>query len=295
MIQRKIKAGAWCMVLILTVCCASAVATLPDTTLAKIGFDQKPGGQTSPELPFRDEEGRSIQLGQYFKKTPVILVMGYYDCPMLCTLVLNGLVESLQDLRWSIGDRFQVINVSINPNETPPLARAKKSSYLKRYGRPGATDGWHFLTGDQHSIERLAAEVGFQYVYDASSGQYAHPSGLVFLTPEGKVSGYLFGVTFSPKTVYASLQAAASSKIGSPLPQFVLLCFRYSPLAGKYSATVLFIVRILGVITVVGLGAFVLMMIRAERVRRATAMNGFARQACDQAPLKSLPGGTPKL
>ena len=141
---------------------------------------------------------------------------GNYECPMLCTLVLNGMVESAADMKWSIGREFEVVNVSINPLETPALAAAKKRAYVKRYGRTGSAEGWHFLTGDQESIQRLADEVGFRYAYDPASKQYAHPSGLVILTPEGRVSGYLFGVTYSPKELAGALRAASANQVGSP-------------------------------------------------------------------------------
>jgi protein SCO1/2 len=184
---------------------------------------------------------------------------------MLCTLVLNGMVEALQDLKWSVGDQFEIINVSINPRESSELAAAKKLSYVKRYGRAGAAEGWHFLTGDERSIARLAGIVGFQYAYDDSSRQYAHPSGLVLLTPEAKVSGYLFGVTFSPKELYGSIRTASGSEVGSPIQQLILLCFHYNPITGKYGPTVILIVRLMGAATVLGLIGLVLAMVRSEK------------------------------
>src|SRR5438105_2374187 len=160
---------------------------LTDETLAKLSFEQKLSSQASLDLVFRDEAGRQVRLGEFFGHKPAILVLGYYECPMLCTLALNGMVEALEDIKWNIGNQFDVINVSINPRETSALAAAKKRTYLKRYGRAGAAHGWHFLTGDEPAIEQLARQVGFQYAYDPSSRQYAHPSGLIILTPQGKV------------------------------------------------------------------------------------------------------------
>src|SRR5690348_3646919 len=164
--------------------------SLTAAQLSNIRFDQKLGSQVSLDLAFRDETGKTVTLAEYFGKKPVILVLGYYQCPMLCTLTFNGMVEGLNDMKWSIGDEFNVVNVSINPRETPELAAAKRKNYLKQYGRPSAAAGWHFLTGDEPQIRKLADEVGFQYAYDPSVHQYAHPSGLTILTPDGKVSKY---------------------------------------------------------------------------------------------------------
>jgi protein SCO1 len=157
--------------------------------------------------------------------------------------------------------------VSIDPKETAELAAAKKQSYLRKYGRAGAGAGWHFLTGDEPQIRKLADEVGFHYAYDASIKQYAHPSGLVILTPDGKVAKYFFGVKFAPSELYASLQDASKSKVGSPIERLVLLCFHYSPIKGKYGALIMSIVRILGAATLVGIAWLFIAMIRRERAR----------------------------
>ena len=246
-----------------------AEAPLSDETLAGIRFDQKPGSKVSPSLVFRDETGQQIQLAQYFGQKPVLLVLGYYECPMLCTLVLNGMVESASDLKWSIGREFEVIDVSINPHESSTLAAAKKRSYLKRYGRSGASAGWHFLTGNESSIRQLTEEVGFRYAYDPVAKQYAHASGLVILTPQGKVSGYLFGVTYPASELLASLQRASSNQVASAIRQFILLCFHYNPINGKYSRTILTILRVLGLATVVGLVCLVLILIKPQPLARA--------------------------
>ncbi len=243
---------------------ALPAGTLSDRTLADISFDQKLNQQISLNLPFVDETGRGVRLGQYFGRKPVILVMGYYECPMLCSMVLNGMVEGLEDLKWTIGKDFEVVNVSINPRETSALASAKKRNYLKRYGRAGAEVGWHFLTGSEEQSKKLADQVGFQYVYDPASKQYAHPSGLVVLTPEGKVSGYLFGVTFKPKVLYAALSAASVHQITSPIQKLVLLCFHYNPITGKYGALIMTLTRLLALATLVGLGLLVVFGIRRK-------------------------------
>ncbi|SPE50302.1 Electron transport protein SCO1/SenC [Verrucomicrobia bacterium] len=247
----------------------AAAQSLPDQALAQIRFEQKLNSPVSATLSFQDEDGKPVRLGQYFGRKPLLLVLGYYECPMLCTLVLNGMVESAADMKWSIGQEFEVVNVSINPDETPALAAAKKRTYLKRYGRPAAVAGWHFLTGNDASIRQLADEVGFRYAYDPGSKQYAHPSGLVVLTPEGKVSRYLFGVTYSPKELYGALREASSNKVGSPIRQLILLCFRYNPITGKYSGLIIVVLRLLGAVTILGFLSLIVALVRRGRIAQA--------------------------
>lgn len=251
-----------------------AAPTLSDEALGQIRFEQKLGSQVTQTLSFRDEEGRPVHLGDYFGKKPVLLVLGYYECPMLCTLVLNGMVESAADLKWAIGKEYTVVDVSINPQETPALAAAKKRTYVKQYGRAGAAQGWHFLTGDEATVRQVANEVGFHYAYDPASKQYAHPSGLIFLTPQGKVSGYLFGVTFAPRDLYAALQTASSDQVGSPIQQLILLCFHYNPITGKYSGLIIVLLRVLGGATIFGfLGLIVWLLRRGRAAERALKAN----------------------
>lgn len=244
-------------ILILILCAAVAANAVTDDALKQVAFDQKLGTRISLNLPFRDEQESSVKLADYFGRKPVILVLGYYNCPMLCTVVLNGMVIGLQDMDLQMGRDFEVVNVSIDPHETPRLAFAKKQSYLARYGRADAAKGWHFLTGDEPAIRQLADEVGFKYVYDPSIHQYAHPSGLVILTPDGKVSHYLFGVVFSGEELKRALTDAAAAKVGSPIQQLFLLCFHYSPLTGKYSGVVMVAVRILSVGVLLSLVVFI--------------------------------------
>jgi len=251
----------------LLVCRSLAVQPISDEALARIDFSQKLHAQLPLDLQFVDENGQSVRLGNYFGTRPVILVLGYYGCPMLCTLELNGLVESLQDMKWRIGDQFTVLNVSINPEESPTLAAAKKQTYLKRYGRAGASEGWHFLTGRERNISRLAAAVGFEYRFDPVSRQYAHPSGLVVLTPQGKVSRYLFGVSYHSVKIYEALQQAAANEVGSPIQRIILLCFHYNPVHGKYGPTVLLVIRLLSVATML---AIVGLVVRCSRHSAAT-------------------------
>jgi protein SCO1/2 len=245
------------MVLLLFAGNSASGQSLPDNVLRKIAFDEKPGAAVSLDLPFRDENGKPVKLGDYFDKKPVILVLGYYGCPMLCTLVLNGLVSGLQDIKPEINRDYVVVNVSIDPHEKPELAFAKKNSYVTRFGRPEAADGWHFLTGDPPAIRQLAAEVGFNYQYDATSRQYAHPSGIVILSSNGKISHYLSGVVYAKTDLTKALSDANEAKVGSPVEQIFLLCFRYSPLTGKYSGLILRTVRLVSVAVILSLLAVV--------------------------------------
>jgi protein SCO1 len=254
-----------CLLALLVLTAAPTTGSLADPALAEIKFDQKPGGQISLKLPFCDETGKPVILGNYLGRKPVILVLGYYQCPMLCTLVNNGLVEALQDLKLDVGNQFDVINLSINPKETPALAAAKKRICLKSYGRSGAAAGWHFLTGGEAAIRQIADEAGFRFAYDPVSQQYAHPSGLVILTPGGKVSSYVFGVTYSPKELNAALQNATASKVASPIEQLILLCFHYRPLTGKYGNLIMTVVRVSGVATLAGLAGVIALMSQRKR------------------------------
>ena len=243
--------------------------SLPDATLSQIRFDQKPNTQVSPGLAFVDESGKPVRLGQYFGSKPLVLVLGYYECPMLCTLVLNGVMEGAEDMKWSIGREFDVVNVSISPEETPPLAAAKQRAYARRYGRAGSAQGWHFLTGNETEIRRLADQVGFRYAYDPASKQYAHPSGLVILTPEGRVSSYLFGVAFPSRDLFAGLQRASAHKVSSPIQQLILLCFHYNPITGKYSRLILIVLRGFGALTMLGVVGLIIVLVRRGRPAQA--------------------------
>ena len=226
--------------------------------LQEIGFDQHLGESVPLDLAFTDETGRDVRLADYFGKKPVVLSLVYYDCPMLCTLSLNGLAGALEVLSFVPGQQFEVVTVSFDPKETPALAAAKKKAYLARYHRPGAHAGWHFLTGSAESIAALTRAVGFRYVWDQATRQFAHPAGVVVLTPEAKISHYLFGVEYAPKDLRLALVAAAGGRIGGPADQLLLFCYRYDPQAGRFSASILNLVRLLGVLTVLCLGAFIL-------------------------------------
>ncbi len=233
--------------------------------LKEIGFDQNLDQQVPLDIPFTDEQGRTVKFGDYFGSKPVVLALVYYDCPMLCTQVLNGLASSLGVLSLDIGKDFQVVTVSFDPREKPPLAAAKKAGYIERYHRPGAALGWHFLTGDQASITRLTKAVGFRYVWDDGLKQFAHPTGIMVLTPQGKVSRYLFGIEYGPRDLRLALVDASAEKIGTAVDQVLLFCYHYDPETGKYGFAIMNALRIAGVATVLGLGAFIVVMVRREK------------------------------
>jgi protein SCO1/2 len=226
----------------------------PETSFS---YDQRLGFQVPLDLSFRDEAGQAVNLGDYFHQRPVILILAQYRCPMLCNQVLNGLVDCLRGLPANAGEGFEVVVVSFDPREQPELAAAKKATYVENYGRPGAEKGWHFLTGEQASIDALAPPVGFQYAYIQAQDRFAHPSGVVVLTPEGQVSGYLFGIIYATDEMRIGLDKAAVGKIGAPVPltrRVLLLCYDYDAATGGYSANVMKIVRAGGVAIVLILG-----------------------------------------
>ncbi len=240
--------------------------------LRDVGIEQRLNTQLPFDLVFRDETGQSVRLGQYFGSKPVILALAYYECPMLCTLVLNGLASALKVLSFDIGDQFEVVTVSFNPDDTPALAAAKKQTYLKAYGRTGAVGaraaaGWHFLTGDAAAIEQLTAAVGFRYRYVPEQKQYAHAAGIMVLTPQGRLARYFYGVEFAPRDVRLGLVEAADNRIGSPVDQLLLFCFHYDPTTGKYGAIAMNSVRAGGALTVLALATFLIVMWRRDATR----------------------------
>jgi protein SCO1 len=233
--------------------------------LTEIGLDQKLGTTIPLDLQFKDEAGRDVRLADYFGKRPVILTLVYYECPMLCTQVLNGLASALGVLQFSVGQEFDIVTVSFDPGETPALARAKKASYLERYTRPGADRGWHFLTGTQRSIEKLTGAVGFRYAYNPSIDQYAHVSGIMVLTPDGRMSHYFYGIEYGPRDLRLALVEAAGRKIGSPVDALLLYCFHYDPKSARYSLAVMRIVRGAGLATAALIVTGVVVLRRRER------------------------------
>lgn len=233
--------------------------------LQQIGIDQRLNEQIPLDLAFRDEEGREVQLRQFFGKRPVVLSLVYYECPMLCSMVLNGVLGSLKPINISIGTDFEVVTVSFDPRETPELAKAKKAKYVAEYGRPQAAEGWHFLTGSEESIKQLTEAVGFRYTWDENSGQWAHSTAMMILTPEGRLAQYYYGLEYPPKFVRLALVEASGGKIGSFVDEVLLYCFEYDPSKGKYGLVIMSVVRIAGMATLLLLGTFMLVNLRRER------------------------------
>lgn len=252
---------------------AARTRALTPNELSRVGFDQHIGQQISRNLIFRDETGRIVSLGNYFDSKPTLLVFGYSRCPMLCTFINTGLIQSLLELRLDVGKDFNVVNISIDPKETPIAAAAKKKEYIKRYGRTGAANGWHSLTGDAATIGQLTNEAGFRSAYDRESNEFAHPSGFIVLTPHGKIFRYFFGVNFNPKELRSSLIAAAQEQQGSVVQRLVLLCFHYNPVTGKYGAVIITVLRICGLLTLLAIGGGIFWMNRRQaRTPRAASL-----------------------
>ena len=236
--------------------------------LRDVGIDNHEGDAIPPDLAFRDETGRSVRLADYFGRRPIILALVYYRCPMLCTMVLNDLTRSMNSLHENAGEQFDVLAISFDPNETPDLALAKKQQYIRAYRRAGAEAGWHFLTGPQESISRLTAAVGFRYAWDAKNQQWAHSSGLVILTPDGRIARYFYGIDYAPTDLRLAIAEAGARKISPPLTTRVLLyCFHYDPTTGRYGLLVMRLVQIGGVITLLLLGGSFWLMTRRDRAR----------------------------
>jgi len=245
---------------------------LDEPPVDEVGIDQHIDAQVPLDLEFRDEQGRTVRLGDFFDGKPVILSLAYFRCPMLCTLVLNGMASSMGVLELDAGKDYEAVTVSIDPRETPAMAAEGKKNYIKRYGRPGAEKGWHFLTGEQESIDRLADAVGFRYVYDEETDQFAHASGIMVLTPDGRLARYFFGVEYSPRDLRLSLVEASHGKVGSVVDKVLLLCYQYDPATGTYGVVVYRVLRLAGVITIAVIALFVILMLRrdARLARRRT-------------------------
>jgi protein SCO1/2 len=246
-----------------------APPTTPNEILKRMTIDQKLNNQIPLDLVFRDETGNEVQLKDYLGQKPAVLALVYYRCPMLCTMTLNGMSAAFKPLKLEIGRDFDVITVSFDPRETPDLAAAKKRAYVKQYGRSGAENGWHFLTGDEQSIKKLAESCGFNFFYDPKTDQFGHPSAIMLLTPDGRISRYFYGLEYSPNDVRLGLIEAGGGKIGSKTDQLLLLCYQYDPTTGRYGLAIIRAVRVGGILTVVGLGSFIYFSLRRERRRSA--------------------------
>jgi protein SCO1/2 len=245
----------------------SAPSSQRPPVLSKVAFEQRLNEQLPLDLPFTDEHGKAVKLGDYFGKKPVVLAFVYYECPMLCTQVLNGLESALRVLNESVGKEFDVVTVSFDPRETPVLALGKKKAYLERYQRPQAEHGWHFLTGSPASIAALTQAAGFGYVWDEASQQFAHPSGIMVATPAGRLSRYFFGIDYSPRDLKFALMESAFDRIGSLADQLLLYCYHYDAERGNYGFVAMRAVRIGGAVTLLALVGFVFVSLRRDITR----------------------------
>lgn len=237
-----------------------------------ISIEQNLNAQVPLDLTFQDSDGNTVRLADLMQnERPVILSLVYYECPMLCTQVLNGLLRSLRVLSLDVGSDFDIITVSIDPGETSALAQAKKQEYVSRYRREGADQGWHFLTGDVEQIDQLAETVGFAYEYDAETDFYNHASGIMVLTPEGRLARYFYGIEYSPKDLRLGLIEASQNKIGSPVDQLLLLCYQYDPSTGKYGLVILNSLRLAGGATVAIMALLIVGWVRRDRRLQAAS------------------------
>ncbi|MBI3405333.1 MAG: SCO family protein [Acidobacteria bacterium] len=273
-VQRQFAA----IVFVILAFCVSANAKrqTPADVIKSVGFDQKLDEQLPLDATFRDEAGKEIALHEYFGRKPVLVAFVYYDCPMLCTMELNGIVKTLRAVSMQPARDFEVVIVSFDPKETAALAAEKKNIYLKFYARGGTDAGWHFLTGDAKSIERTTQAAGFRFAFDDETKQYAHVSGILIATPEGKISRYFYGIEYAPRDVKLGLVEASSGKIGSLADHVLLFCYHYDPKTGKYSFMIMSVVRALGIATVALIVGFILFNLWRERRREPSIKLGHA-------------------
>ena len=247
----------------------AATTGLPDM-LRTVGIEQKLGEQLPLDAEFEDENGDSVPLGKYFNTgRPVILAFVYYECPMLCNQVLNGLTGSLKGMSFDVGKEFDVVAISFDAreNDKPDLAKNKKASYLEHYNRPNTESGWHFLTGTQDSIDRATSAAGFNFKWDEKSNQFAHAAGVMIVTPEGKLSRYFYGIDYSPKDIKFGIMESAASKVGDPADKLLLYCYHYDPASGKYGLAVLRVIRLFAVLTLLGMGTMIFVFWRRNKVK----------------------------
>ncbi|HYF48420.1 MAG TPA: SCO family protein [Planctomycetota bacterium] len=246
----------------------SAHAQTPEQVVREIRFDQRLDGALPLEATFIDESGRRVRVGEYFGSRPVILALVYYECPLLCNQMLNGLTRCLKTMNLNPGSDFEVVVVSFDPTEKPELAALKKQAYMRAYDRPGTEAGWHFLTGEREPIRTLCESVGFRYVYDSASGQYAHASGIVVATPDGRIARYFFGLEFLPRDVRLGLVEASAGKIGTVADQIMLYCYSYNAIEGKYGFAIMSVIRGFGLLTLLFIATFIAIHVRRERNTR---------------------------
>ncbi|MBK9166097.1 MAG: SCO family protein [Bryobacterales bacterium] len=243
-------------------------ATTQADALKDVGFDQRLDETLPLDLPFRDEQGQTVTLRQYFGKRPAIIAPVYYECPMLCSQILNGLISGLKGVLLQPGKDFEVIVVSFDPRETPVQAAKRKDAAMGRFAKPGSETGFHFLTGDEESVRAVTAALGFRYTWDEDRQQFAHASGIVVATLEGKLSRYLYGVEYAPRDIRFALLEASENKIGSPIDKLLLFCYHYDPATGKYTTVALNILRLAATATLLALVSFLFIMFRRDRRAR---------------------------
>lgn len=248
-----------------------APSTSMPKPLSEIGFDQNIGQQLPLDATFRDEDGRTVTLGSFYGQRPVILGFVYYECPMLCTQVLNAIASTVTALSLDAGRDFELVLVSFDPRETPAQATAKKAEYLARYRRPGGENGWHFLTGDEPQIRRVTQAAGYRYTWDDQTQQFAHPTGIIVTTPDGRNARYLFGIEYGPRDVKFALVEASEGRVGSVVDSLLLYCYHYDPMTGRYGIYIMRALRIAGVTTVLFIGTFIVVMVRRERSQQTPA------------------------
>jgi protein SCO1/2 len=242
--------------------------------LKKVGIDQKLNEQLPLDAVFKDEQGNEVRLGQYFNGKPVVIALVYYTCPMLCNQVLNGMLGSFRQIPFNVGEQFEVVTVSFDQKDTPQLAAAKKQTYITGYNRPGAAAGWHFLTGDAINVQKLTEAVGFRYAWDEQTKQYAHASGIMLATSEGKLARYFYGIDYPPKDLRLALVETSANKIGTPVDTLMLYCYHYDPSTGKYGVVIMNVIRLAGIITIVLIAALLLVLRSISRKRMAMSVPG---------------------
>jgi len=243
------------------------------TITREVRLDQRLDSTVAKDATFRDETGKPVRIGDYLGTRPIMLILIQYRCTMLCSEEMKALAASLKALRFTAGEEFTLLTVSIDPREPPALAMEYKRGYLKDYNRPSAERGWHFLTGDEPNISRLADSIGYHYRYDSKTDQYAHPDGVIVLTPQGKIARYFFRLNYPARDLRLGLIEAASNRIGTPLDYFSLLCYHYNPATGTYGIAILGMVRLAGLATVVLILACVITMILRDRRARRLTLN----------------------
>lgn len=239
--------------------------------LQTVGIEQKLGNQLPLDTEFKDENGNTVKLGQYFHNgRPVILALVYYECPMLCNEVLNGLTGSLKGMSLESGKDFDVLVISFDAreNDEPDLAKNKKVSYLTRYGHEGAENSWHFLTGTQSSIDAVTKAAGFNYVYDEKTNQFAHAGGIMIVTPDGKMARYFYGIDFEPRQLKLGILDSAQEKISSPTDQLLLFCYHYDPATGKYGFAILRVIRVFAVALIIGIAGMIFFFWRKDKQKK---------------------------